>query len=234
VSQNGRSTQLLANVPRSEAGKRRPSSSSGGRVTVQNGTLGTLATTSRTPGKRSPTTKHQNEKRIRWDGGSLIKSPGFSEKFVFFCNLFLFHNIVLCCNLLLFYLLHVMDFVRLASFPVMSGPCCFCSCFWGTPRVESKVWGDCDPKPVWVHGMVSYSACLLTVARCRRAACRNSTSPERHLTGTAPHRNGTLPEDSGLVCAELHTAESRRVTAQEGLGNGYIRSKLLPLVDRRT
>ena len=51
---------------------------------------------------------------------------------------------------------------------------------------------------------------------------------------TAPHRNGTLPEDSGPACAELHTAERRRVTAQEGLGNGYIRSKLLPLVDRMT
>jgi len=46
--------------------------------------------------------------------------------------------------------------------------------------------------------------------------------------------NSTSPEDSGPAGAELHTAESRRATAQEGLGNGYIRSKLLPLVDRTT
>jgi len=148
-----------------------------------------MTTTCRMPGKRSPTTKHQNEKRIRWDGGSLIKSPGFSEKFVSFCNLFLFHNIVLCCNLLLFYLLHVMDFVRLASFPVMSGPCCFCSCFWGTPSAESKVWGDCDPKPVWVHGMVSYS-CMFA----HGGMLPEGSMLKQHLTGMAPHQNGTLPE----------------------------------------
>jgi len=62
----------------------------------------------------------------------------------------------------------------------------------------------------------------------------DGSMPKQHLTGTAPHWNGTSPEDSGPAGAELHTAESRRVTAQEGLGNGYIRSKLLPLVDRRT
>jgi len=82
-----------------------------------------------------------------------------------------------------------MDFVRLASFPVMSGPCCFCSCFWGTPRAESKVWGDCDPKPVWVHGMVSYS-CMFA----HGGTLPEGSMPKQHLTGTASHQNGTSPE----------------------------------------
>jgi len=87
-----------------------------------------------------------------------------------------------------------------------------------------EVWGDCDPKP----GAGVFEG-FIQVHVCSR----------RHVAGrqyaeTAPHRNGTLPEDSGPAGAELHTAESRRVTEQEGLGNGYIRSKLLPLVDRMT
>jgi len=76
----------------------------------------------------------------------------------------------------------------------------------------------------WFHT----GACLLTAARCRTAACQNSTLPD------APDWNATLPEDSGLAGAEMRTAESRRVTAQEGLRNGNVRSKLLPLVDRIT
>ena len=77
----------------------------------------------------------------------------------------------------------------------------------------------------WFHT----GACLHTAAHCQTAACRNSTS-----VSDASHQDGTLPEDSGPADAELCTAESRRVTAQEGLGNGYIRSKLLPLIDRMT
>jgi len=106
----------------------------------------------------------------------------------------------------------------------MCEPCCFCSYFQGTPRAESKVWGDCDPKPGAgvLEGFIQVHVCS-----------------RRYVTGqqraeTAPHRNGTLPEDSGPAGREMHTAKSRRVTAQEGLGNGYIRSKLLPLVDRMT
>jgi len=65
--------------------------------------------------------------------------------------------------------------------------------------------------------------------RCMFAhGVRNSTVPD------TSHRNGIPPEGNGLTSIELHTAESRRVTVQEGFGNGYIRSKLLPLVDRMT
>ena len=103
---------------------------------------------------------------------------------------------------------------------------------FGGPRGRSPKFGTIVALSQYGYmGWCHTAACLLTVARCRSAACRNSTLPERHLTRTAPHWNATLPEDSGPACAELHTAESRRVTVQEGLGNGYIRSKLLPLVD---
>ena len=92
------------------------------------------------------------------------------------------------------------------------------------PRCTTPFLFACDPKPGAgvLEGFIQVHVC-----------------PRRHVAGrqhaeTAPHRNGTSPEDSGPAGAELHTAESRRVTAQEGLGNGYIRSKLLPLVDRMT
>ena len=73
----------------------------------------------------------------------------------------------------------------------------------------------------WFHT----GAYLLKAANCRTAACRNSTLPD------TSHRNGTLLKDSRPAGTELRTAESRSVTAQEGLGYGYIRRKLLPLVD---
>ena len=82
----------------------------------------------------------------------------------------------------------------------------------------------CDPKPGAgvLEGFIQVHVCSrLHVAGWQHAE-------------TAPHRNGTSLENSGPAGAELHTAESRRVTAQAGLGNGNIRSKLLPLVDRMT
>ena len=55
------------------------------------------------------------------------------------------------------------------------------------------------------------------------------TAPYRtHLAGTAPCRRA-----AGRRARKLHTAGSGRVTAQEELGNGYIRGKLLPLVDKK-
>ena len=122
------------------------------------------------------------------------------------------------------FLLHLIDFVPHASFLVTCEPCCFCSYFRGTPRAESKVWGDCDPKPD--------AGVLEGFIQVHVSSRRYVTRQQR--AETAPHRNSTLPEDSGPAGREMHTAKSRRVTAQEGLGNGYIRSKLLPLVDRMT
>ena len=77
-------------------------------------------------------------------------------------------------------------------------------------------------------GWFQTGACLPTAVCCRTEGCRNSTLPD------ALHWNGILTEDSGLAGTELRTAEGRSVTAQEGLRYGYIRSKLLLLVDRMT
>ena len=90
--------------------------------------------------------------------------------------------------------------------------------------MASKVGGDCDPKTGdgIGNGFIQVHVCS-----------RQHIAGRQHAE-TASHRNSTLPEDGGPAGAELHTAGSRSVTAQEGLGNGYIRSKLLPLVDRMT
>jgi len=80
-----------------------------------------------------------------------------------------------------------------------------------TPRAVSKVGGDCHPKP--------------GVAAWHQA----ETAPYwTHLAGTAPCRRA-----AGQRARKLHTAGSGRVTAQEELGNGYLRGKLLPLVDKK-
>jgi len=96
--------------------------------------------------------------------------------------------------------------------------------FFRTPRVASKVGGDCDPKTGdgIGNGFIQVHVCS-----------RRHVAGRQHAE-TAPYWNSTSLEDGGPAGAELHTARSRSVTAQEGLGNGYIRSKLLPLVDRMT
>jgi len=46
-----------------------------------------------------------------------------------------------------------------------------------------------DPKPVWVHRMVSYS-CMFA----HGGTLPEGSMPKQHLTGTTPHQNGTSPE----------------------------------------
>jgi len=92
----------------------------------------------------------------------------------------------------------------------------------GEKLIDPKPY--CDPKPGAgvLEGFIQVHVCSRWYVTGQQRA------------ETAPYRNGTLLEDSGPAGREMHTAKSRRVTAQEGLGNGYIRSKLLPLVDRMT
>jgi len=47
----------------------------------------------------------------------------------------------------------------------------------------------CDPKPVWVHRMVSYS-CMFA----HGGTLPEGSMPKQHLTRTTPHQNGTSPE----------------------------------------
>jgi len=60
---------------------------------------------------------------------------------------------------------------------------------WSGFGLDASPIGLCDPKPVWVHWMVSYSCMFAhggTLPEC--------SMPKKHLTGTAPHQNGTSPE----------------------------------------